>query len=139
MVKSGLAVTVQTRRFDADPRSVQAARAFIRSLLVGCPPDLIAEMVLMTSELVTNAVIHAGSPVEVVVRIRRSSMRVEVWDQSPRFPELVPLSERSHHGRGLAIVDELSDQWGVTEASPGKTVWFILNQLAAVPPSDTCP
>jgi anti-sigma regulatory factor (Ser/Thr protein kinase) len=104
-------------------------------------------MVLMTSELVTNAVVHAGSRIDLVVEILARSMRVEVQDQSSKWPEIVELSQRDRHGRGLAIIEKLSDQWGVTATDSGKTVWFVLNQArerpgagdASVPKSQVMP
>jgi anti-sigma regulatory factor (Ser/Thr protein kinase) len=123
-----ISVTLRSQRFDDNPRSAQLARAYVRSVMVGCPVDAVDKVVLMTSELVTNAVTHAGSSVVVAIQFLAESMRVEVHDESEKLPELVPISEREHHGRGIAIVDELSDEWGVLEATRGKIVWFVLNQ-----------
>jgi anti-sigma regulatory factor (Ser/Thr protein kinase) len=82
---------------------------------------------LLISEVVTNAVLHAHSPVEVVLRDPGGALRVEVSDESEVLPVFV---ESAHtfddHGRGLPLVRDLSDQWGIIENDSGKTVWFSL-------------
>ncbi len=77
------------------------------------------------SELVTNAVLHAGSDVEVAVQLTATAARVEVTDASGEA--VVPRDARSDEdsGRGLALVGSLARRWGVRPApGGGKTVWF---------------
>ena len=82
---------------------------------------------LLTSELVTNAVIHAGSPAELSVSVSDGSVRVEVTDQAADRPVLRRQSVDATGGRGLVIVDDLADRWGVVQIpDDGKTVWFEL-------------
>jgi len=82
---------------------------------------------VMTSELAMNAVQYARAEFTVTVEITGGTLRVEVTDSAPGTPEPGPLPPaRSLHGRGLFIVGQLSDTWGITPspAGLGKTVWF---------------
>ena len=79
---------------------------------------------LLVSELVTNAVLHAGTDVELVVRRLRKGVRVEVLDRSTRPPVPRAYDDEAMTGRGLALVRELSRVWGVDERKDGKVVWF---------------
>lgn len=79
---------------------------------------------LLTSEVVTNAIVHAGAAPGLVVRLSRGRVRVEVHDQHTdvpvrRHPEPLAVS-----GRGMAIVDQLAREWGVEHMPDGKRVWF---------------
>lgn len=82
---------------------------------------------LLTTELVTNAVLHAGSPVGLALKGWDHRLRVEVSDRSDTIPTL-----RAAHtavgttGRGLTLVKGFSHKWGVTPHPPGKSVWFEL-------------
>jgi len=81
---------------------------------------------LLTSEIVTNAIIHAASGPELVVRISGGRVRVEVQDISPAVPVRQFAGPLSPSGRGMAIVDELARDWGVEHVPQGKRVWFEL-------------
>ncbi len=119
-------------RLARDPRSPRAARAFVRRTLEAWrlqrPLDT---AVLLVSELVTNAVTHAGSDVRVVLRLTEHTARVEVADQANTPP---PLPQRNHNaaagsGRGLRMVSSLARRWGTYhESAGGKTVWFELTR-----------
>jgi anti-sigma regulatory factor (Ser/Thr protein kinase) len=114
------------------PRGVQSARRWVvdtchdigRSDLVEC-----AE--LGVSELVTNALLHAATPISVRVRGTREHPRVEVRDASPE-PPLLPASKLDDgdddllvtFGRGLSIVARCSRAWGADIEDEGKIVWF---------------
>lgn len=117
---------IQQRTLPPDPSSAMAARRFARDVLrrwrEGDSTDLVQ---LLVSELVTNAVLHAGSKVEVSVRHRGEWLRVEVTDESPVLPGQREFDADASTGRGLALVDMLADDWGV-EPIPddGKVVWF---------------
>ncbi len=91
---------------------------------------------LLVSELVANAVLHAGgSGVRVLVRHTGSRVRVEVWDGDARPPVRKHYSSTATTGRGLMLVDQLATQWGVSRRDDGKRVWFELDEaeLAAQP------
>ena len=82
---------------------------------------------LVVSELVTNAMIHAGTAIELTVSEHRQSVRLAVRDQSPRLPHqgADPLDV---HGRGLTIVAGLASAWGVLpHADGGKVVWAVID------------
>jgi anti-sigma regulatory factor (Ser/Thr protein kinase) len=79
---------------------------------------------LLTSELATNALRHAASPLTVIVRYDGRAVRVEVGDGSPELPTSRSPGLSEPHGRGLMLIDALSSGWGVTPTRDGKRVWF---------------
>ncbi|NUS13337.1 MAG: ATP-binding protein [Streptomyces sp.] len=82
---------------------------------------------LLVSELVGNAVRHTGArSFGLRMRRRRGWIRVEVRDPSRALPCLLPVRELDVSGRGLFLVDHLSDRWGVDLQPRGKTTWFEL-------------
>jgi anti-sigma regulatory factor (Ser/Thr protein kinase) len=106
--------------------SAGAARSLIREALAGCSEERIATAQLLTSELVTNAVLHAVPPLALSIQLNGSQMRVVVTDGSPAHPLAQPLHEDSADGRGLPLVEALSSSWGWHAADRGKSVWFEL-------------
>jgi anti-sigma regulatory factor (Ser/Thr protein kinase) len=106
------------------PEQVGGARRFAGSALSEwglSSPDA----VLLVSELATNAVIHAGSSFEVVLSADGCRLRVEVSDDDGCVPAPPEPSLDAQGGRGLHIVGELADAWGVeAHQGDGKTVWF---------------
>jgi anti-sigma regulatory factor (Ser/Thr protein kinase) len=114
------------RSFSVDPTSVAASRRFVGDAVVDLPTDIQEAAVLMVSELATNAIVHATTGFEVTIDRTTSKLRVEVADLGGGEPELQMPSVREPHGRGLQIVRELSDEWGITENADnrGKTVWY---------------
>ncbi|KAA1426600.1 PAS domain S-box protein [Nocardioides antri] len=91
-------------------------------------PDLLEAAELAISELVTNAVVHAGSEIKVRIRAAEQALRVEIDDCSARLPVLRTWSTTSGTGRGLHIVDQSTDRWDADLAPHGKTVWFEIGQ-----------
>lgn len=82
---------------------------------------------LITSELVTNAVRHAGTELTVRVRAAASEVRIEVTDgATEREPHLAAPDAGATGGVGLAIVEKLADAWGVEQHPDGKAVWVSL-------------
>lgn len=79
---------------------------------------------LLTSELVTNAILHAGSEVDIVLCVSEGSIRVEVADGSRRVPEPPGYRTDAQTGRGLAVVAAQADDWGTERTRSGKIVWF---------------
>jgi anti-sigma regulatory factor (Ser/Thr protein kinase) len=113
----------------ATAASVREARETVRRLIAGWGMASIGETAeLCTSELATNAVIHARSPVLLVVSLQPDGVRVEVEDESPGPVAAGSLDGEGESGRGLALVDALSDFWGVDEHKVGKSVWFELRR-----------
>ncbi|GAA1274467.1 MULTISPECIES: SpoIIE family protein phosphatase [Streptomyces] len=119
--------------FDPVGRSVATARAFVRDTLQGWGfPDIIDDAVVLTSELVTNAVVHAGTSAEVLCLRTDDGVRVEVAD---RYPEReIPLQQSAINmgnpdregGRGLQLCAALAARWGVDYTPTHKLVWFQL-------------
>jgi anti-sigma regulatory factor (Ser/Thr protein kinase) len=109
-----------------DPTSAGRARAFVAESLRewGDPVD-VAAIELATSEVVTNALRHAGSAVVLTIRRDGSRIRVEVADRSRRLPVANHAPPDATSGRGLDIVEAVTDAWGAEEtADDGKLVWF---------------
>lgn len=121
----------------ADLTVVSEVRRSLRELLRhwGRPGHAdIAE--LLTSELVTNALIHTDNDAELTVALHRTTLRVEVRDYLERLPEpLLADCDESTHGRGLLLVQALADAWGVRMQGHdlGKVVWFELDGGPAGP------
>jgi anti-sigma regulatory factor (Ser/Thr protein kinase) len=89
--------------------------------------DLDERAELLASELVTNAVTHAGGPVRVRASHRTArTVTVAVCDNASTLPTLERGDRSDGHGRGLQIVDAVSDRWGVVPRGNGKCVWFEL-------------
>ncbi|PWJ48160.1 Histidine kinase-like ATPase domain-containing protein [Quadrisphaera granulorum] len=80
--------------------------------------------VLLTSEVVTNAVLHAASRARLSVSATAESVLVEVGDDSTELPQVLRLRRGAPHGRGMALLEDLADAWGVREEPGGKVVWF---------------
>jgi anti-sigma regulatory factor (Ser/Thr protein kinase) len=116
----------------AEPASGATARRFVHRTLAGvsADPERVETLVLLCSELVTNAVLHAAAPSELRLRMRDGRVRLEVHDPSPAVP--VPRAQdlSATNGRGMVLVDALADSWGVEVGDglpdEGKTVWVEL-------------
>ncbi|MFB7114472.1 ATP-binding protein [Streptomyces sp. NPDC056190] len=110
------------------PESAATARRLAQVVVLrqwGLSPKLAEDTVLLVSELVGNAVRHTGARVfGLRMRRRRGWLRVEVRDPSRGLPCLMPVQELDISGRGLFLVDRLSDRWGVDLLPRGKTTWF---------------
>lgn len=114
----------------AHPRSPRQARAFVRDTLRRWRWDsLCEEAELLASELVTNVVLHVGTPLQVTLRQangRRPALRVEVSDGSRREPRRRRYSDEAQTGRGLVLVARVAARHGVEVDEHGKSVWFEL-------------
>ena len=108
--------------------SAASARRFVAAALRRweCSDDFIELVLLLTSELVTNAYRHAGTETRVSVRLDHDCTRVEVRDVGRGEPELRPIDTDRVDGRGLLIVDALADRWGYHSNAGGTAVWFEL-------------
>ncbi len=107
----------------------RTARALLREALAEEQPEAIEVAVLLTSELVANAVVHGqGEAVlEVTYAPARGLLRVRVSDHSHEIPVLRHPSLSQDHGRGIAIVEHFSSRWGIDGPDEdGKGVWFEL-------------
>jgi anti-sigma regulatory factor (Ser/Thr protein kinase) len=111
-----------------DPRSAGAARHFVEDGLRGCVRADIAEIaVLLTSELVTNVIVHARTPLRLDLDTGDANVRVAVADDAPRSPTLRRSHDARLTGRGMNLVENLAEQWGVDPTPSGKSVWFELS------------
>ncbi|MBC7273352.1 MAG: ATP-binding protein [Streptomyces sp.] len=110
------------------PESAATARRLAQVVVLrhwGLTPRMTEDAVLLVSELVGNAVRHTGARVfGLRMRRRRGMIRVEVRDPSRGLPCLLPVQELDTTGRGLYLIDKLSDRWGVDLLPRGKTTWF---------------
>ncbi|MFC8533589.1 SpoIIE family protein phosphatase [Streptomyces sp. NPDC057249] len=120
--------------FEPVARSVATARAFVRDTLQGWGyTDVVDDAVVLTSELVTNAVIHAGTAADVLCLRTEDGVRVEIADHYPEReiplrPTGVDLdSLDSENGRGLLLCAALASRWGVEYSPTRKHVWFQLD------------
>jgi serine phosphatase RsbU (regulator of sigma subunit)/anti-sigma regulatory factor (Ser/Thr protein kinase) len=125
----------------AELRSPAVARSAVRSVAVeGELSDLLDEALLLTTELVTNAVVHAGTEVTLDLLADPTGLTVTVLDAAPG-PLIVARSlagedgdtdeADEERGRGLLLLDRLSDRWGTVHHDDGKGVWFHLPRVPA--------
>jgi anti-sigma regulatory factor (Ser/Thr protein kinase) len=115
---------VVTEWFPAELTTPAAARRFVVGALRagGVPVD--DAIPLVVSELVTNAVLHAGSSARVDVRVANDGVRVEVHDSTTELPTVRDPGPYTVTGRGLMLVEALSDRWGADPTADGKVAWF---------------
>lgn len=144
-----------TEELPGEPRAARHGRNFVAA---ACATWMLGEvrddLVLPVSELVTNAVLHAGTDVRLTISLTRHFVEVAIGDRNPRPPivrpvrldleadlDAIALVDGLLHdqrdpalavgeagavtaGRGLHIVDAVADEWGVAELTDGKDVWF---------------
>ncbi len=112
-------------RLPPHPASVAEARALLRTLLADAGrEDLVETAVLLVSEVVTNALLHAGTDIHLTGRLDRGGLHVSVGDGSTHLPARRRYAATAGTGRGLLMVESMVDEWGVTRRDDGKTVWF---------------
>jgi transcriptional regulator with GAF, ATPase, and Fis domain len=110
---------VHEQVFPAGRSAAGEARAFLASAV----PQVDDGMVLVVSELVTNAVLHGRGPVTVKIERDDGSVRLAVHDHGDGSPQRAHAAPWAASGRGLDIVDSLASDWGTTEVDDGKWVW----------------
>lgn len=114
------------------PRAPSSARRARRAVCAVLQDRLAAEaldtVLLLTTELVSNATSYAAAPIELTVALSaEGTVRVEVADASARAPEPLDVPADAENGRGLLLVGALADAWGTEPTPPqGKVVWFAL-------------
>ncbi len=140
------ALKVARREFPPTPETAAAAREFVYdTLLTWGVPAPFDDIILLVSELVTNAVIHADSALEVTVRRSEGFTEVMVTDSAPEraVPRAGPLrvdtspstdNERSG-GLGLALASAIASSWGVSYGRTDKAVWFRIEDKGTDHPS----
>jgi anti-sigma regulatory factor (Ser/Thr protein kinase) len=124
---TGLQVPVaQPASFDPVLASIPLARNFVLQRLTGARVDREVAL-LLTSELVTNAIRHAQTAFQVQVGPADDScVKITVTDSSPVVPHPVVAPPEAQSGRGLFFVEQYATAWGVDRTGGGKQVWFVL-------------
>jgi len=121
--------------FESDLDAVAVARAFVRATLMSWEmAALVGDAELLTSELVTNAVLHARTSLRLTIRHDDDGLTVTVSDDNMRLPTVAGAAELATSGRGLQLVERLADAWGVEQTGDGKSVWARIGPAA--PESD---
>jgi anti-sigma regulatory factor (Ser/Thr protein kinase) len=147
-------------QYPAAPASVGHARRWAERTLARWElnRDAVADAVLLTSELVTNAVLHARSPLVLSLAVADGVLEIGVGDEDRRSPRRRtttrvpddpgeapdgwwpwPADVTREDGRGLLLLDELADEWGVANLATGKQVWFRLDAGGSWPYRTACP
>jgi anti-sigma regulatory factor (Ser/Thr protein kinase) len=132
-MSEGWTCVSRTRHFPRAVSSVPAARSFLEQICGHARlPSLVAEnVVLLISELVSNAVLHGSGPSVIDVTVEPGHIRVAVHDEGQGAPQIqrhAPVD--ADHGRGLFLVEKLSTRWGIApRTATGKSVWFEIDRL----------
>ena len=126
-MSSATATIPQARTFAGSPEEIRNVRHFVGQLIAGCP--VIDDVILLASELATNAVRHTASGPDgtfcVLVHAAGESVRVEVHDLgSDTAPAVRHSGSPGESGAGLAVVDAVADRWGFHGSPLGRVVWF---------------
>jgi anti-sigma regulatory factor (Ser/Thr protein kinase) len=85
------------------------------------------------SELVTNAIVHAHSEVELAVHLRPGRVRIEVVDTARELVRRRDAKDDEQSGRGMALIEALAVAWGIDSLLAGKSVWFEMEREDVVP------
>jgi anti-sigma regulatory factor (Ser/Thr protein kinase) len=120
---------VQAWVLPSDLSAAPQARRHIADACAGLPEETVYTARLLVTELVSNAVLHGRGTVMLSVAADSSGVRVEVHDESPQPPVILPRPPLAEHGAGLRLVSALAGSWGTDplgEGRSGKRVWFTL-------------
>jgi anti-sigma regulatory factor (Ser/Thr protein kinase) len=120
--------TSQRLRIAPRPTAPRSARDFLAATCASWDAEEFIEPgALVLSELVTNAVQHAGTAVDVELRLADGWLEMCVYDEGLGVPEMIPPRQRAVGGHGLEIVSRVAHAWGVsTNVRGGKAVWCVL-------------
>lgn len=126
---------IRSRTLRSVREAPSEARRFVREAAADdVPPRLLNDVLLLTNELVTNAVRYAGhtteDPIEVEITVDDRSIRVTVRDEGPGFDPARPGERTEEGGWGLLLVETLSSRWGVETRDTGTEVWFEVDREA---------
>ena len=125
MARGSLAAIEASITLARGPTSPKKARDFVADTVDShVATDLLDVIVLLTSEVVTNAVLHARTQARLTVRVTKQKVRVEVVDGDAREPVPRQAHAEDTSGRGMQLVDVLSSRWGAEPLGDGKRVWF---------------
>jgi anti-sigma regulatory factor (Ser/Thr protein kinase) len=114
------------------PSEAGRARRLVASMLDGWDPDTVYAAKLITSELVTNAILHGREPIDLRVECRGDTVRVEVHDAGGGgLPQRRPESRDATTGRGVALVESISTRWDTGQGPDGSTrIWAELERCS---------
>ena len=116
-----------------DATSAGRARRLLRTALRGYDDeDTLDAAQLAISEIVTNALVHAGTSMRLRILVADRSLRVELTDGSPRLPSQRDFGTTAPTGRGLLLVEQLVSRWGAYPLPDGKVVWFEINDASVL-------
>jgi anti-sigma regulatory factor (Ser/Thr protein kinase) len=121
------------QRLERRPDAARTARSAVRDLCGDrLPGQRLTDVELVVSELVTNAVTHGAGQITLTVTLADDRVTLSVLDEGHGRPHLGQVGTRSGHGRGLALVACLVDDWHVREmpGAIGKEVWCVLSATA---------
>ncbi len=107
-----------------DPTSAREARAFVRMALedrVGA--EILQDLLLLASEMVSNVIRHARTPLTLSVESHRSFVLLTVTDGAVPFDAGPPTADDAESGRGMGIIASISRRWGVGDTPVGKSIW----------------
>lgn len=112
-----------------DPTSAREARAFLRMALgERVSADILQDALLLGSEMVSNVIRHAGTPLTLSIEVHRGYLRLTVTDGALPFIATVGAgSDDSESGRGIGIIAAISRRWGFGTTPIGKSIWAELN------------
>jgi hypothetical protein len=114
---------------EPEPQSPRVARRWVRDRLLALGRDDVeADAELLVTEVVTNALLHAGTPIRIALGVEGDGVRIEVQDGSTTEPVRRHHSALATIGRGAVLLDDLAQAWGWTVTGQGKTVWFLLGR-----------
>ena len=116
-------------RLSPEATAPRRARALVAQMCAAWHREQLSDVgQLVISELVTNAVVHAGTPIDVEVQVEQDALLLRVHDDGDGLPAVVPPERRTVGGVGLDLVSRVSQSWGVTpDPRGGKDVWCVLS------------
>ncbi len=121
-------VATGVAEFPSDPASVPAGRRFVAGLLDDWDCGQLTDTaILLTSEILTNAVVHGLGSVRLRVRRTQTELAVVVSDRGRYQPQPRLAGPTDESGRGLSLLEMLAASWGARATPEGKDVWFTLN------------
>ncbi|MGN6252291.1 MAG: ATP-binding protein [Marmoricola sp.] len=116
---------------DAGMDAPSRARAFVRDQVAAArlPEDVLADLLVIVSELVSNAVQHGAGDPRLELRVRGTRVRVDVGDEAVDAPPMLrPHDRTASRGRGLGIISAVADQWGHEVRGGAKWIWAELDR-----------
>jgi anti-sigma regulatory factor (Ser/Thr protein kinase) len=124
-VKKAAAVSSLRISLPRDFSSPAEARRLMRRFAADNEVDDLSMVLLVVSELVTNAVVHGAEPIEMCASVEDGTLRIEVSDSDPDTSIVVPPIQAPDQvgGRGLSIIGSVTRQWGAVANGTGKVVW----------------